>query len=257
MTAYIDLAATLIKRLEGCRLTGYADTGGVPTNGYGHTGPEVRVGQTVTQEIADHNLTVDLATAEGKILRYVKATAWAPLHDHEKAALISFAFNVGAGPTWEIWKDINNGNLSDVPTQLRRFDKGEVDGKRVTISGLDNRREAEITFWNTADVNAAAAAATVAGIVRTGPSSGYVRELPTPPTPVPPPPLAKASLTTKLVTATAAAGATASQIHGIIAPHADESHIFQTLAVLASGVVVAAAIIGLLIHGEQAHQRAQ
>ena len=34
------------------------------------------------------------------------------------------------------------------------------------------------------------------------------------------------------------------------------SHIFQTLAVGASGIVVAAAIVALLIHGEQQHQRA-
>ena len=53
----------LIKHFEGCRLTAYPDpgTGGDPwTIGYGHTGPDVYLGVTITQAEADHLLKQDL-----------------------------------------------------------------------------------------------------------------------------------------------------------------------------------------------------
>lgn len=254
--SYLDLAEALVKRLEGLRLVGYADTGGVPTNGYGHTGPEVKIGGTITQEIADHNLSVDLATADTHLSKVCPAVS--DLMDHQRAALVSFVFNLGANPAWTIWKDIANGNLADVPAQLRRFDHGEVDGKLVEIPGLRTRREAEITFWNTADLAQAAATpprASVASAV----SSGFTRAIPTPPTPLPAPPLAKASITTKVVTAVgagaAAVGTYGSQVHDIVAPHASEGHIFAMVAEGATGLVVIAAIVGLLIHARQSQQR--
>ncbi len=255
---YLDLAASLVKRLEGCKLVGYEDSVGKPTNGYGHTGPEVRVGATISQEIADHDLAVDLATADHRLSGVCRSIALAELHDHQRAALVSFVFNVGASADWTIWRDINAGKLADVPAQLRRFVHGKVGGKLVEIAGLEHRREAEIVYWNTADENAAVAVTQTANAVP-APPSGLTREIETPPAPLPAQPLAKASLTTKVVTCVsgvcAAAGGTANQIHGIVAPHADESHIFAMLATGATGVVVAASVVALLIHGHQAQQR--
>ena len=51
-----DEGLQLIKAHEGCRLKSYPDpgSGGDPwTIGYGHTGPEVVPGLTITQEQAD------------------------------------------------------------------------------------------------------------------------------------------------------------------------------------------------------------
>ena len=56
----------LVKQFEGCRLVGYADISGVPTIGYGHTGPEVRVGDTIDQRKADEFLKWD--HAGGKVV---------------------------------------------------------------------------------------------------------------------------------------------------------------------------------------------
>lgn len=247
------LAAALIKRLEACKLTSYQDSVGKWTIGYGHTGPEVAGGQTIEQAIADHDLDVDLAQA-GERLGTVIFGHTDQLDDHEYAALLSFVFNVGAGSTWQIWKDINAGNLDDVPTQLARFDKGVIKGKLVDIPGLDNRRAAEISYWKTADVPEALAQAAQAA-----PPSSYTVALPTPPAPAPAPPLATQSLITKAVTvvagSAAALGSVGSQVHDIVAPHASEAPIFNTLAIAASGLVVAAAIVGILIHAEQAHAR--
>lgn len=255
--SYLDLAATLVKRLEACRLTGYPDSGGVPTDGYGNTGPAVKIGRVITQEIADHDLAANLATADHRLRDVIHPLAIPQLHEHEMAALVSFVFNVGANPTWTIWKDINAGNLADVPTQMARFDKATVKGKLVDVPGLDHRRAAEIAYWKTADVEQAAAVIAAAPVA--APPSGYTRAIPTPPTPVAAPPMAGASLITKCATAlagcAAGAGTLGSQVHDIVSPHAGESHVFASIAVGASGLVVAAAIVGLLISGHQAAAR--
>ena len=53
---------TLIKKFEGLRLTAYQDMVGVWTIGYGHTGPDVKPGLTITQQQADQLLINDLVT---------------------------------------------------------------------------------------------------------------------------------------------------------------------------------------------------
>ncbi len=51
----------LVKDFEGLRLTAYQDSVGVWTIGYGHTGPEVKPGMTISQAQADNYLQTDLA----------------------------------------------------------------------------------------------------------------------------------------------------------------------------------------------------
>ena len=252
-----DLARSLVERLEACRLTAYQDSVGKWTCGWGSTGPDIHAGTVWTQEIADHRLDMDMAQAEER-LTTVTFGHYEDLANHQFAALWSFVFNVGAEPNWTIWADVKSGNLADVPAQLRRFVNGKVDGKETVIPGLEHRREAEIIYWNTADLTAAFAVTQTANAVP-APSSGLTRDIVTPPTPVPPPPGNTVSVIAKLATAgagaAAAAGTYGQQVHDIVAPHATEAPIFNTLAIVASGIVVAAAIIGLMLHAEQAHAR--
>lgn len=42
---YSPACVALVKSFEGCRLVGYPDVRGIPTVGYGHTGPEVKIGE--------------------------------------------------------------------------------------------------------------------------------------------------------------------------------------------------------------------
>jgi lysozyme len=51
----------LIKSFEGLRLKGYLCPAGVATVGYGHTGPEVKVGMVITLAQAEAYLRFDLA----------------------------------------------------------------------------------------------------------------------------------------------------------------------------------------------------
>ena len=49
MKSINEAGIALIKEFEGLALKGYQKTGDVPTIGYGHTGPDVRVGQQITE----------------------------------------------------------------------------------------------------------------------------------------------------------------------------------------------------------------
>lgn len=54
----------VIKYFESCRLAAYRDSAGIPTIGWGHTGPDVRLGMTINQARADELLVKDLAEHE-------------------------------------------------------------------------------------------------------------------------------------------------------------------------------------------------
>jgi lysozyme len=86
-------AVDFIRTHEGCSLTAYADLGGVWTIGYGATGPDIVKGLIWTKEQADFRLELDITKTEMQVLKLLNRT----LGDGQKAALISFAFNLGAG----------------------------------------------------------------------------------------------------------------------------------------------------------------
>lgn len=136
----------LIKNFEKCRLKAYPDQGGIPTIGWGHTGPEVALGQTITQEQADALFAQDLREkAELPISRLVTV----PLTSNQHAALCAFVFNIGEGAFAKstLLRVLNSAQYSAVPVQLVRWNKvkGEVS------AGLVNRREAELQLWLTPD----------------------------------------------------------------------------------------------------------
>ena len=86
MTA-LQLALKLIQALEGLRLTAYWDPyGKCWTIGFGHTGPDVREGQTIS-------LTMAFAFAALDMLPLAQLVKGKPVL--EGAALISFGYNCG------------------------------------------------------------------------------------------------------------------------------------------------------------------
>ena len=82
----------LIKRFESCRLTAYLDQHGIPTIGWGHTGPEVHMGLVWSQAEADAVMLTDLHTVVNAIMRHVDVA----LNQNQFDALVSFIYNVGA-----------------------------------------------------------------------------------------------------------------------------------------------------------------
>jgi GH24 family phage-related lysozyme (muramidase) len=86
-----------IARREGTKLVAYQDSGGVLTIGTGHTSaagaPHVTAGMGITAAEADQILSRDLAATEAAVTKAVHV----PLAQHEFDALVSLAFNIGAG----------------------------------------------------------------------------------------------------------------------------------------------------------------
>jgi len=128
----------LIKRFEGCKLKAYQDAVGIWTIGYGHTGPNVHEGLTITQKQADDILAQDA----GRFASGVSANVNVSLTQAEFDALVSFAFNVGLGAfkTSTLLKLLNdNADRTVVASQFLRWNKA---GGRV-LDGLTKRRNAE------------------------------------------------------------------------------------------------------------------
>ena len=87
----------LIEAREGVRLKAYRDSVGIWTIGVGHTSaagpPAVVPGLGITAAQASDILSQDLAQFE----RAVAQAVTVPLASHEFDALVSLAFNIGAG----------------------------------------------------------------------------------------------------------------------------------------------------------------
>ncbi len=122
---------------ESLRFTSYPDpgTGGAPwTICYGHTGPEVKPGMTVSRSQCERWLSEDLKKAESVI----RATVKVPLQQGEVDAYTSFIFNVGGG-NWRsstLLKKLNAGDRKGACDQLPRWIYAD---KRV-LNGLKKRR---------------------------------------------------------------------------------------------------------------------
>jgi lysozyme len=91
--AAIALVVALVASHEGYVPPVYKDPIGILTVCYGHTGPELRMGQTYTKAECEAYLAQDLAEAQATVRRCITS----PMLPHQEAALISFAFNVGPG----------------------------------------------------------------------------------------------------------------------------------------------------------------
>lgn len=177
---------------EALKTRAYQDSKGVWTIGVGHTGPEVRRGLVWTVEQCMRALVVD-ATDHAELLeKRIGADIIAELSEHQYAALVSFVFNLGAGPKWTIWKVLKRRQFDAVPAQLKRFNKITLaDGRVKTLPGLIKRRAAEVQLYETPDVMAPTVAMEMATPLVSAehiPSS-EIRRLPTPPELLPRKPL--------------------------------------------------------------------
>lgn len=128
-------ALEMIKRFEGCRLQAYKCPAGVWTIGYGHTAG-VKQGQGITQAQAEEFLIADCQ----KFADYVDNPAYVPitasLNDNQRDALISFAYNCGAGNLRTLCKGRTAAQIAD---KILLYDKAA--GK--VLAGLTKRRKAE------------------------------------------------------------------------------------------------------------------
>ena len=81
-----------IKKFEGLCLTATRCSAGVPTIGYGHTGPEVRMGQKISREKADAIFSKDIDMFAAGVSAALRPHV---VSQCQFDALVSFAFNCG------------------------------------------------------------------------------------------------------------------------------------------------------------------
>lgn len=130
---------SLIKKYEGLRLKAYLCPAGVPTIGYGSTGPDIHLGMKWTVEQAESRMGEDSR-------KYLAATvALSPsLQGEELEAIADFVYNLGAtrykGST--LRKKINAGDFVGAQIELKKWVRG---GGRV-LPGLVLRRNEEASY---------------------------------------------------------------------------------------------------------------
>ncbi|MFE0554779.1 lysozyme [Paenibacillus sp. NPDC058910] len=142
---------SLIKSFEGCRLTAYKP---VPTEkywtiGWGHHGPDVKQGMTITQAQADDMLVRDLAKFEAYVNDQAYVPVTAQLNQNQFDALVSFCYNCGAG---NLKKLCAGRTIDQIAQNITAYNKA---GGKV-LAGLVRRRAAELTLFNKKEEKAVA-----------------------------------------------------------------------------------------------------
>jgi lysozyme len=131
----------LIKMFEGLRLSAYLDSAGIETIGYGHVGPEVRLGLTITREEAERLLIEDINEAADALDRLIRVD----LNTNQRRALTSFVFNVGEAAFAEssVLEHLNAAAFENAAAEMLRWIHVHRDGRALVVPGLEGRRELE------------------------------------------------------------------------------------------------------------------
>lgn len=133
----------LIKSFEGLELKTYVDAVGILTIGYGHTGSDVYIGQTITEQQATELLQNDVKWAEESIEKLITI----PLNQNQFDALVSFVFNVGSGALQESTLR-RRLNAKEDPCSVAKQELPKwVRGNDGPLLGLVRRRSAEADLF--------------------------------------------------------------------------------------------------------------
>lgn len=134
--AWLALAFTLVSSAEGLVTYAYRDPVGIPTICFGHT-TGVKLGQTATPADCSALLDTDLVRYGAMVDKEITV----PLNANQKAALVSFTYNVGEaklhGST--LRKKFNARQYMAGCTELLKW----VYAKGIKFPGLETRRQQE------------------------------------------------------------------------------------------------------------------
>jgi GH24 family phage-related lysozyme (muramidase) len=153
---YLNSATDLIAEFEGFRGQPYKCPAGVWTIGYGTTyysdgvlvTPQDKpISKTKARELLDYHVDNAVVPTLEKTI-----PTWGVMSGNQKAAIISFAYNLGShfykGNNFQtITKALSNvANFKDVPKALMLY----VNPGTSFEEGLRRRRKAEADLWNSA-----------------------------------------------------------------------------------------------------------
>jgi len=139
--SYSDRGLALTKSFEGLRLEAYQDCAGNWTIGYGHAGPTVLPGQSISEAEAAKMLQADLANA----VAYVNHAVQAVISQGQFDAMVDFCFNAGRGNFAQstLLRKVNSGDLRGAAVQFTLW----VHAGGEVVAGLVRRRKAEAALF--------------------------------------------------------------------------------------------------------------
>lgn len=136
-----------IMQWEGCRLTAYRCPAGVLTIGYGHTGPDVTPGKTISAAEAVKLFNADIDRFAAQIEPLVSGVS---LTERQFDALVSLAYNIGVGNlrSSTVLKLVkSNPDDPAIRSAFMRWTKATVGGKLKELPGLVRRRAEEADHY--------------------------------------------------------------------------------------------------------------
>jgi len=127
----------LIAPNEGKVNATYIDPVGIATSCYGHTGPELKLGQKYTDDQCLDQLAKDLSSHDKQMMNLVRV----PLTDYQHAAFLSFTYNVGVGnfKSSTMLRKLNSKDYEGACEELSKW----VYAKKQKLNGLITRRQQE------------------------------------------------------------------------------------------------------------------
>jgi lysozyme len=142
---YSKTGLCLTESCEACRCEAYQDQAGVWTIGYGHTGPDVHAGLSITEQQAEALLAQDVKRSAA----CVNASVTVALTQDEFDGLVDFVFNVGTGAFEKstMLVDLNKGDFSAAAEQFQMWDHA---GGKV-VAGLLRRRTQEAQLFQASE----------------------------------------------------------------------------------------------------------
>lgn len=139
----------LIKKFEGFIPNLYNDPVGHCTIGYGTLLHKGNCNGTEPEEfksgVTEQRATELLTEEVNRFTEAINSNVQVSLNQNQFDALVSFVYNVGAGAFKgsTLLKELNKGNYTDVPTELKKW----VKASGQTLPGLVKRREEEAALF--------------------------------------------------------------------------------------------------------------
>lgn len=126
-------------------MASYLDANNIPTIGYGHTGPNVKLGDKCSLEQATAYLTDDICSCAVRISALIQPSTLSSLSQAQFDALVSFAYNVGMGRFQRstLLKRLNAGDKKGAAQEFLKWN--EAAGR--ALDGLTRRRKAEFAMF--------------------------------------------------------------------------------------------------------------
>lgn len=148
--AILALAADVVKRWEGLRLSPYRCPSGFPSIGYGARfypdGKAVAMNDpAITEGEADEFL---LRALEAALAGLKRSAAHAPTA-HQAAAMLSLAYNIGDAnfARSTLLAKFNAGDAAGAAAEFPKWCHGHQGGRLVVLQGLLRRREDEAALF--------------------------------------------------------------------------------------------------------------